>query len=278
MSLASILSIGVSGVAAQAGGLEAVAHNIANSQTAGYKRVRPDFSSLVANQPASPTEFATGGAEVRLNPMVAEAGAILRTGVSTHLAIAGEGYFVVSPARDADALFTRAGDFTPAENGLLANGAGLTLLGRRIGGDASAPLTLSALEPVDIQLRPANTAAFGALTGVSFDEAGRLIAAYESGDRVALYEIALALFANPAALTDDGRSAFARNPEAGQPVLARPDEGRAGAIAPAAIEASTVDMGREFASLIAIQRAYAASAKIISAADALWRRAVETAA
>jgi flagellar hook protein FlgE len=61
-------------------------------------------------------------------------------------------------------------------------------------------------------------------------------------------------------------------------VLANPRTGRAGEIEGSALEISTVDIGREFSTLIETQRAYATNARIITTADELWRTLVETAA
>ncbi|MBT4464791.1 MAG: flagellar hook-basal body complex protein, partial [Rhodospirillaceae bacterium] len=53
----------------------------------------------------------------------------------------------------------------------------------------------------------------------------------------------------------------------GDYTLRTADNGPAGQTVQGALEASTVDIGEEFTSMIVVQRAYSASAKIISTAD-----------
>ena len=47
MSISGIFAIGLSGINANATSLAAVSDNIANSQTAGFKRSQTDFATLV---------------------------------------------------------------------------------------------------------------------------------------------------------------------------------------------------------------------------------------
>ena len=47
------------------------------------------------------------------------------------------------------------------------------------------------------------------------------------------------------------------------------DNGPAGQIIQGALEASTVDIGEEFTKMIVVQRAFSASAKIISTTDSM---------
>src|SRR5215475_1703193 len=63
----------------------------------------------------------------------------LPTSSPTDLAINGQGFFCVNTAADAtgQALFTRAGSFTPDANGDLKNTAGLYLMGYPISSDGT---------------------------------------------------------------------------------------------------------------------------------------------
>ena len=286
MSLTGLFAIGVSGVTAFTTSLEAVSNNIANSQTVGFKRARADFADLVTA--SSPQTSAGAGVAAVNRQLIAEQGAVTRTETKTNAAISGAGFFVVSEAADgaegiAPYLFTRAGDFAPDAAGALVNGADYYLQGYPLGadGEAGAAQGLTGLETVNINRAPPlpdGAANPGALAGVSLTADGRLIASYANGESYALYRIPVALFTNDEGLDEASATAFLNASAAGSVVLVNPGESRSGTLESEAVELSTVDIGREFSTLIETQRAYSSNAKIISVADELWRRLVETAA
>ncbi len=293
MSINGIFSIGVSGVNAFATSLEAVSNNIANSQTAGYKRVQTDFADLVTqNAPDLNEAVGTGvtgtGVAATNRQLVSEQGAVTRTNNPTDLAIAGAGFFVVAESADANSatspfLFTRSGGFRPDAAGNLVNEAGLFLQGAPSGINGTAAVTsgLNALQTININRTPplaAGAPALGALTGVAFDNDGRLIGTFANGETRALFETPVALFANADGLEEAGDTTFRATPDAGALTLNRSAEGRAGSIESSALEISTVDIGQEFSTLIATQQAYSTNARVISVADELWRTLTQTAA
>lgn len=124
----------------------------------------------------------------------------------------------------------------------------------------------------------ADGAAFGALSGVEVGDNGLVTALFENGLKRDIYQLPLALFINPEGLENAAASAFLSTPDAGDIRLARPADGPAGLLEAQALEISTVDIGQEFSTLIATQRAYSANARIITIADELWRTLAETAA
>ncbi len=123
----------------------------------------------------------------------------------------------------------------------------------------------------------ANGAPIGALTGVDITPDGRVTALFSNGLRRDIYQIALANFINAEGLEDGEGSTFLTNSAAGDISLDIPQSGRAGAIESRALEASTVDIGQEFSTLIETQRAYAANTRVISIADELWQTLTQTA-
>lgn len=288
MSLTGLFSIGVSGVTAFTTGLEAVSNNIANSQTVGFKRARTEFADLVTVASSQAEGRAGAGVGAVNRQLIAEQGAVTRTETKTNAAISGAGFFVVSETADgadgiAPYLFTRAGDFAPNAAGDLINGAQYYLQGYPLGadGEAGAAQGLSGLETVNINRAPPlpdGAGDPGALSGVSLTADGRLIASYANGESYALYRIPVALFTNDNGLSEASATAFLNASAAGNVVLVNPGESRSGTLESEAVEISTVDIGREFSTLIETQRAYSSNAKIISVADELWRRLVETAA
>ncbi len=166
MAFSGLFAIGLSGVNAHAASLEAVSQNIANTQTTGYKRERVDFSTLVTSlSPEGGIEGGGVGATART--LFGEQGAITRTGSSTDIAIAGDGFFVVSETPDASApvSFTRSGGFSAREDGLLVNEAGYFLRAAPVNGAGGAAAgALASLQAVDVNQFPTIAAATDQLT------------------------------------------------------------------------------------------------------------------
>ncbi len=155
MSISSIFAIGLSGVNAQSASLEALSNNIANSNTVGFRRTRTDFSQLVAREQSAVTGDAGTGVSANTRSIINQQGFIDRTQNTTDIAIAGNGFFVVSEnatANEADEiLFTRAGDFSINSDGNLINSAGLFLRGQAIGVNGPANATnLGALQSINL--------------------------------------------------------------------------------------------------------------------------------
>jgi flagellar hook protein FlgE len=130
MSLFGAMTSGVSALGAQSGAMGAIADNIANVNTVGYKNAKVAFQTLVTKQ-ASATMYSAGGVQARPRNAVDVQGLLQPTVSETDLAISGDGFFVVNAARqptDRDQfLFTRAGSFTKDAEGFLRNTAGFYL-------------------------------------------------------------------------------------------------------------------------------------------------------
>ncbi|MCX2697506.1 MULTISPECIES: flagellar hook protein FlgE [Ochrobactrum] len=145
MSLYGMMRTGVSGMNAQANRLSAVAENIANASTVGYKRAETQFSSLVL--PSTAGQYNSGSVLTNVRYGISDQGGIRSTASRTDLAIDGNGFFVVQGA-DGTSYLTRAGSFVPDKDGYLVNTAGYYLLGA--GPDESAGgLTIAGLERIN---------------------------------------------------------------------------------------------------------------------------------
>lgn len=136
MSLYGMMRTGVSGMNAQANRLSSVADNIANSSTAGYKRSRADFSTLVI--PSTQGNYASGGVNSTIRYAISQQGALQYTTSTTDLAVNGDGMFVVQGSNGTPYL-TRSGAFVPDGEGRLVNAAGYYLMGYNyLNGEPSA--------------------------------------------------------------------------------------------------------------------------------------------
>lgn len=158
MSLGSALNGAVSGLKAQGAAISAVSENIANASTTAYKKRTISFESLITSANAgSSTNQVGGGVVFDTSQAITEQGLIENTGVSTNIAISGQGFFVVTPTQDAltsGYVYTRNGDFSTDEDGLLVNTEGMILLGQAVDedGDVSAANSsdLNSLTPIDL--------------------------------------------------------------------------------------------------------------------------------
>jgi flagellar hook protein FlgE len=137
MSLYGVMRTSVSGMGAQSNKLSAVADNIANVNTNGYKRASTEFSSLIL--PSGSGSYNSGSVETTVRYAITDGGAISATTSVTDLAISGNGYFIVTDANGTPYL-TRAGSFVPDGQGNLYNTAGYYLMGYDIR-DGAAPTT-----------------------------------------------------------------------------------------------------------------------------------------
>src|SRR3712207_3605808 len=97
------------GMAAQQQRMDALSNDVANVNTAGYKRVRIGFRDLVYQQDG-PSGVRTGsGAAATQIGRGNEQGSFQQTGEPFDLAIAGEGYFQVRRANTGEIALTRNG-------------------------------------------------------------------------------------------------------------------------------------------------------------------------
>ncbi len=136
MGIFGALTTAVSGLRAQSFALEHVSGNIANSQTTGFKRTEVVFSDLIPD--SSPRRQAAGSVNAITRATNNVQGDIARSDTDTHLAITGDGYFLVEsksglvdgvPIFSGVDNYTRRGDFELDRNGFLVNGTGYYLKG-----------------------------------------------------------------------------------------------------------------------------------------------------
>ena len=130
MGLFGMMRTSVSGMQAQSNRLSAVADNIANSDTTGYKKFTTEFAQLVAPgvQSLSTSEVGSGGVLTDLRQSVSQQGTIAYTNSSTDIAISGSGFMIVADTSGSPFL-TRSGSFIADGDGRLVNSANMALMG-----------------------------------------------------------------------------------------------------------------------------------------------------
>jgi flagellar hook protein FlgE len=110
-------------------------------------------------------------------------------------------------------------------------------------------------------------AAFGQFSGVTIGTDGLVTALFENGDIRPIFKIPVATFPNPDGLGINTGNVYNQTDFSGLFFLRTAGTGGAGTIQSSVLESSTVDIAKEFTNMITTQRAYSASAKIISTAD-----------
>jgi flagellar basal-body rod protein FlgG len=241
------LYIAATGMQAHQAQVDAVANNVANVNTPGFKRVRVSFQDVVQQTQNGTARVASGaavadGAGVSLQSLSRqfEAGELKRTDSAMDLAIQGAGFFEVVGADGASA-FVRGGTLSIGPDGYLGLGEGYQLKQR-------------IQVPNDVRSITINP------DGEVFGDDGR------TKER-ALGRIDLVTFANPRALQALGANLYRATPQAGDPLFAPASEGGAGRIVQGQLEQSNVKLIDEMVQMMVAQRAYEMNVKVIQAAD-----------
>lgn len=124
-------SIPLSGLTASSEALSTTANNLANLNTIGYKDQQIQFADLFyqnlgSNGAGDPIQQGAG-VTVSSKPSNFTEGNVTPTGVSTDVAVSGNGFFVVR--ENGTQSYTRAGNFEVGTNNLLETAAGQEVLG-----------------------------------------------------------------------------------------------------------------------------------------------------
>lgn len=243
------LYVGATGMAAQQGGLEAVANNLANMNTPAYKRSQAVFEDLVYRESArqTPAQGETAGAAyvglgTRLSTVekVFSQGDLRPSESEFDVALNGEGFVAVSNP-DGSQLYSRLGSLRVGEDGLLQLRSG------------------QALDPA-ITL-PRDT------RGLRVAENGQVSVLTEEGKTLDVGRIELALFNNPAGLKPVGEGLYQATEQSGAAQIGPAGEEGRGKLAHKYLEGSNVKMADELVSMMLAQRAFEANSRIIQAAD-----------
>ena len=156
MSLLGAMNSAISGLGAQSHAFGNISDNVANSQTAGFKRVDTSFISLLTTSSLTTNE--PGAVVARPDYVNSVQGTITQTDNPLGLAIAGQGFFSVSqqmgelnniPTFNPQLFYSRAGDFQLNKAGFMINSAGLFLNGWPIESGTSEP-NQNSLQPIQV--------------------------------------------------------------------------------------------------------------------------------
>jgi len=108
---------------------------------------------------------------------------------------------------------------------------------------------------------------FGNFSGISVSENGVVTALFDNGVQAPIFMIPVATFVNPNGMNPLTGNVFQQTDNSGLPTVREAGSAGSATVAQAALEASTVDLGTEFTTMITTQRAYSAASKIITTSD-----------
>ena len=280
------LSSGISGIQQFQESMDVIGNNIANVNTTAFKSGRVDFgdsfsetlrasSGAIGTSSAVPAIQVGSGVTTTAIKNIYTQGGLTRTGYTTDLAISGDGFFLVKDPVTSAEFATRSGDFRIDSNGYITTNTGLHVQGY----SDSALSTIGDIQ-VDAVDRPATADPAAVMTSYSIDSEGRVKVKLSDGSEYARGQILLQKFQDAQALVKEGSNLYSGISAAGPlgtaaaPVSAAPGTNGLGRIESGKLELSNVDLAVEFTNMITTQRAFQASARVITTSDEMLQELV----
>lgn len=261
--------------------MDVIGNNIANVNTAGYKRQRASFATMLGQeiQGASAPTTAVGGTNgvtIGLGSILGSVDKLMTqgssqyTGKANDMMIQGDGMFVVS--QGGNTYYTRTGNFDLDQAGNLVdvNTGGFVQAYVNTGYPA---VTALAATPSNIALTPGMLAGY-TLDSYSIDSKGVITGVFNptvagpSETRV-IGQIALATFSNTAGLNYEGNNFYSVSNNSGAANVGKAGSSGKGDIMTSYLEMSNVDLSQEFTDMIVTQRGFQANSRVITVSDTL---------
>lgn len=238
------------GMTAQQTEVDVIANNLANVNTAGFKKSMSHFEDLLyltTTQPGAQNTAGNGSSGIQLGSgarLLATSkthtqGALAQTGNQLDIAIQGEGFFELQ-GPNGERLFTRDGHFTKNANGEVVTANGYRLV----------PAITIPDEATQISIAKDGTVSY--ILGDTNPQIGQLT---------------LVRFVNPAGLSSEGGNMFRATTASGNPQTLVPGVQGAGEMLQGFIERSNVDVANELIQLILAQRAFEVNSRAIKTSD-----------
>ncbi len=250
---------GASGMYAQQLNIDNISNNLANVNTAGYKKTSMEFQDLIyqtlkaagsktGNESERPTELQLGiGVKSVATNRNFSQGIVIESGDPLDLAIIGEGFLRVS-MDDGREVYTRDGHLKITNEGTIVTNDGY---------------------PIEPQISlPDDTKAL--LIG----ENG-VVSVILEGESIPqeIGQFELAKFVNPSGLKALGKNLYEITAGSGEAVTGTPNSVGFGTLNQGSYEASNVNLVSEMVSMITAQRAYELNSKSISTSDQMIKQA-----
>ncbi len=248
------MTTAASGMKAQQLNIDTIANNLANVNTAGFKKSQVEFQDLLYESvapagavrggglaPASRVEVGHGVKMVSTDRMFTP-GAMRQTGNPLDVMIEGDGFFQVR-LPDGTMAYTRDGSFHLDSDRNLVTSTGYFL----------EPAVQIPLEATEIAIARDGT-----------------ISVLLAGDNTTVQDIGrleIAKFPNSGGLAARGGNLFLQSAASGDPIVGTPGLDGMGEIAAGFLEMSNVETVEELVNMITAQRAYELNSRSITVAD-----------
>lgn len=248
-----------SGMQAQQLNIDVVAHNLANVNTAGFKKSRADFEDLIYQTIKSPgapstttTQIPTGiqvglGAKPASVTKIFTEGNINQTGNELDIAIEGRGFFQIQQP-DGTTAYSRAGTFKKDSQGRVVTSDGYPMLPEIVIPSNATRITVGNDGTVSV-MQPGQNAP---------TTVGNMV---------------LATFSNPSGLSSIGKNLYVESDASGTPTTGTPGQDGIGNVSQGYLEMSNVSVMEEMVNMIIGQRAYEVNSKAVQTADEMLQLA-----
>lgn len=248
-----------SGMQAQQLNIDVVAHNLANVNTAGFKKSRADFEDLIyqtIKSPGAPSTTTTqvpSGIQIGLGAKPASVtkifteGNINQTGNELDIAIEGRGFFQIQQP-DGTTAYSRAGTFKKDSQGRVVTSDGYPMLPEIVIPSNAMKISIGNDGTVSV-MQPGQNAP---------TTVGNMV---------------LATFANPSGLSSMGKNLYVETDASGTPTTGTPGQDGIGTISQGYLEMSNVSVMEEMVNMIIGQRAYEVNSKAVQTADEMLQLA-----
>ncbi len=258
----SSLASGVSGLENFQEQMDVIGNNIANVNTTGFKAGVVDFADTFSNtlEGASATTPAIQvgtGVEIDSISNNWTQGSINETGVSSNLAISGNGFFLVTDPTSGATFATRDGTFTVNSSNELVTSNGDIVQGY----NSSSLSTIG-----NLTINTTGSTSTAAISSYTINQQGDITVTQADGTSFVCGQVLLQNYSDPQMLVNEGNNLYSNLAAAGPTTAAAavPGSSGLGTIEAGALEGSNVDLSNEMANLITAQRAFEANSKIIS--------------
>ncbi|HML98468.1 MAG TPA: flagellar hook basal-body protein [Tepidiformaceae bacterium] len=239
----TILGAAASGMAHNQDVLDAVGHNLANVNTAAFKKFRALHEGTI--DPLQEPEGGRFGVARTTVDLLLDPASVQPTGNPLHLAIEDASFLRVREP-GGSIVFTRFGALDADVDGTIVAFGGRPVVDASTGEAIVLP---------------------GGWTSPAVDAFGNISALNPEGQREAVGQVSLASFANPPGLEVLGDGLYRDTANSGELTVGTAGSEGFAALRPGALESSNVDVAQEFTAMIIAQRAYSACAKTFAVGD-----------
>jgi len=251
------LSTAATGMIAQQLNLDVIANNVANVNTAGFKKVRAEFQELLSQTmkaPGAMTDQGTTqpvgvsvglGTKSSATQKIFTAGTLQATGGKFDLAIEGDGFFQIQLS-DGSIAYTRDGNFKVDANGQMVTTDGYLL----------QPAISIPQDAVEVTITPDGKVSVKTGSDTNLTETG---------------QIQPVRFLNPSGLQSIGSNLYKETSASGTPFEGIAGQDGFGTIQQGFVEGSNVQIVEEMINLIQAERVFESNSKVVSSSNEILR-------